>query len=78
MKGISAGELRTSPKGVIFAVLEETRFERDYKLMRIPDGWTFIAHGCSWDEHGNIGWEYSTGGYFPQGSEWNRGAEETE
>lgn len=76
MTGIAAGELRKNGRGEMFAVLEETKRERDYKLMRIPDGWTFWAHYCSWDEHGNIGWAYSTGGYFPAGSKWNRNAEE--
>lgn len=75
MKEIMAGEVRTNRRGERFAVLEAAYIERDYKLMRIPDGWTFVAHGCCADGSGNIEWEYSTDGHFAQGSRWNRDVE---
>ena len=34
-------------------------------MVRIPDGWTCLAHGVRQYQDGTIEWDYSTGGHWP-------------
>lgn len=45
---------------------ESRRGGVDAYMVRIPDGWTCLAHGVRQYEDGTIEWDYSTDGHWPR------------
>ncbi len=50
--------------------------DADACMVRIPDGWTCVAHRIRQYTDGTIEWDSSTGGYWPRRPKYTGRAEE--